>query len=90
MVLDSAQETVVRIRDKYHAESSIVDALHIDQTKLFPSKMRREERFDVLLVTVDSHADSTSKHDLLTEARSMLKAGGIFVVFDNLRDIREQ
>jgi SAM-dependent methyltransferase len=90
MVLDSAQETVVRIRDKYDNESSVVDALQLDETNLLPSEMRREDGFDVLLVTIDGHSDNTSKQDFITEARGMLKAGGIFVVFDTLRDIREQ
>jgi SAM-dependent methyltransferase len=90
MVLDSAQETVVRIRDKYGTESSIVNALHFHRASPLPSEMGQEDKFDVLLVTIDRHPNNTSKQDFLTDARSKLKAGGIFVVFDTLRDIKEQ
>ena len=90
MILDSAQETVSRIREKHDTESSIVHAMHFDEASPLPSEMGGEGEFDVLLITVDRRLDNTSKQDFLADARSKLKAGGIFVVFDTLRDIREQ
>jgi len=90
VILDSSQEAIGQIRGKYDGESSIVDALHFDGTKPLPSEVRRKDGYDVVVVTIDHCLDNTSKQDLLAEARSVLKGGGIFVVFDTLRAIKEQ
>jgi ubiquinone/menaquinone biosynthesis C-methylase UbiE len=90
VILDSSQEAIVQIQGRYDAEFSIVDALHFDGTKPLSSEVRREDGFDVVLVTIDHSLDNTSKQDLLAEGQSVLKAGGIFVVFDTLRAIKEQ
>lgn len=90
VVLDSVEETVVQIREKYDNVASTVNALYFDKGKSLRSQMRWDDGFDVLLITIDSHLDDENKEVFLTEARSMLKAGGMFVIFDTLRDIREQ
>jgi hypothetical protein len=90
VILDSVEETVVQIREKYDNVASTVNALYFDKGKSLRSQMRWDDGFDVLLVAIDRHLDDESKQVFLTEARSMLKAGGMFVVFDKLRDIREQ
>lgn len=90
VVLDSVEETVVHIREKYDNVASTVNALYFDKGKSLRSQVRWDNAFDVLLVTIDRQLDDESKQGFLTEARSMLKAGGMFVIFDALRDIREQ
>jgi SAM-dependent methyltransferase len=90
VILDPSQEAIVQIRGKYDGESSIVDALHFDGMKPLPSEVRQKDGYDVVVVTIDHCLDNTSKQDLLTEAQSVLKEGGIFVVFDTLRAIKEQ
>jgi ubiquinone/menaquinone biosynthesis C-methylase UbiE len=90
VILDHSQEAIVQIREKYDAESSIVDALHFDASKPLPSEVTWGDGFDVVLVTIDHGLDDTSKQDLLAEAQNVLKAGGTFVVFDTLRAMKER
>jgi ubiquinone/menaquinone biosynthesis C-methylase UbiE len=90
VILDHSEEAIIQIREKYDAESSIVDALHFDASKPLPSEATREDGFDVVLVTIDHGLDDTSKQDLLAEAQNVLKAGGTFVVYDTLRAMEDR
>lgn len=90
LILDTLEETVSQIREKYDSESSTVSALQFDMAKSLSSQMRRGDNFDVLLVTMDPHLDEEGKRSFLTEARKLLNLGGIFVVFDTLPNIRDK
>ena len=67
-----------------------MDALHFDVRKPLPSEASRENGFDVVLVAIDHGLDDMSKQNVLAEAQNVLKAGGIFVVFDTLQGITER
>jgi 23S rRNA G2069 N7-methylase RlmK/C1962 C5-methylase RlmI len=90
LILDTLEETVSQIREKYDSESSTVSALQYDMAKSLSSQMRRGDSFDVLLVTMDPQLDEERRRAFLTEARTLLNPDGIFVVFDSLPNIREK
>jgi NAD(P)-dependent dehydrogenase (short-subunit alcohol dehydrogenase family) len=82
LVMESAEETVTRIRGKYGPKGLLFDSIHLDVTKSLSSQLRQGDIFDVLLVTSDRVLDGESKEALLRDAQSMLKPGGISVVMD--------
>jgi ubiquinone/menaquinone biosynthesis C-methylase UbiE len=90
LVLDTLEETVSQIREKYDSKISTVSALQYDMAQSLSSQMRRGDSFDVLLVTMDSQLDEERRRAFLTEARRLLNPGGIFVVLDSLPNIREK
>jgi hypothetical protein len=90
LILDTLEENVFQIQEKYDSESSTVSALQYDMAKLLSSQMRRGDNFDVLLVTMDPQLDEERRRAFLTEARRLLNPGGIFVVFDSLPNIKEK
>jgi len=90
LLLDPIEENVSRARERYDSESSAFRVLHLDEKKSTPTQTAGNDKFDILLVTIDSHLDGTRKGALLTEARSMLKSGGIFVAFDTLRNVKDK
>lgn len=67
-----------------------MDALHFNVEAPLPSEVRRDDGFDVVLVAIDHGLDDMSKQNVFAEAQNVLKAGGIFVVFDTLRAITER
>jgi hypothetical protein len=90
LILDTLEETVSQIREKYDSESSTVSALQYDMAKSLSSQMMRGDTFDVVLVTMDPQLDEKRRRAFLTEARTLLNPGGIFVVFDSLPNIKKK
>lgn len=90
LILDTLEENVSQIQERYDSESSTVSALQYDMAKSLSSQMSRGDNFDVLLVTMDPQLDGERRRAFLTEARKLLNSGGIFVVFDTLPNIRDK
>jgi hypothetical protein len=90
LVMEPAEETVTRFRGKYASEGLHFETVHLDVTKSLSSQIRQGDAFDVLLVTIDTHLDGESKGPFLREAQSMLKPGGISLVLDVQRDVKEK
>lgn len=90
LILDTLEENVSQIQERYDSESSTVSALQYDMAKSLSSQISRGDNFDVLLVTMDPQLDGERRRAFLTEARKLLNSGGIFVVFDTLPNIRDK
>lgn len=90
LILDTLEENVSQIQERYDSESSTVSALQYDMAKSLSSQISRGDNFDVLLVTMDPQLDEERRRAFLTEARKLLNSGGIFVVFDTLPNIRDK
>lgn len=90
LILDPAVETVARIKVEHGSESSTIDALRMDPARSLSSQVGRRDAFDILLVTIEPDLEIDEKTLFLTQARGMLRTGGIFIVFDTLLSIRDK
>lgn len=90
LILDPSEQTVARMQVEHSLETSTVDALLLNRDQPLSSQIKRADPFDVVLVAIEPDLEIEEKRVLLAQARGMLRAGGIFIVFDTLLNIRDK
>lgn len=90
LILEPVEEIVARIQVEHSSENPTVDALRLDRAQSMSSQVGRRDAFDVLLVTIEPDQGVEEKRLFLTQARGLLRTGGIFAVFDTLPNIRDK